>query len=87
MAKIKYRRSLSFLRNCKSMIPYIIYSELQLGMPNAEHQRNQRYMHTRARARLGLQTSPENFFYGEDRICWRALRQPATLWSSPLLSW
>ena len=36
------------------------YAELQLGM-----QRNQRYMQNVERVRLGLQTSPENFFYNE----------------------
>ena len=39
----------------------IAYAELQLGM-----QRNQRYMQNVERVRLGLQTSPENFFYGDD---------------------
>ena len=38
----------------------IAYAELQLGM-----QRNQRYMQNIERVRLGLQTSPENFFYDE----------------------
>ena len=38
----------------------IAYAELQLGM-----QRNQRYMQNKERVRLGLQTSPENFFYDE----------------------
>ena len=38
----------------------IAYAELQLGM-----QRNQRYMQNVERVRLGLQTSPENFFYDE----------------------
>ena len=38
----------------------IAYAELQLGM-----QRNQRYMQSLERVRLGLQTSPENFFYDE----------------------
>ena len=38
----------------------IAYAELQLGM-----QRNQRYMQNVERVRLGLQTSPENFFYNE----------------------
>jgi hypothetical protein len=38
----------------------IAYAELQLGM-----QRNQRYMQNLERVRLGLQTSPENFFYDE----------------------
>ena len=38
----------------------IAYAELQLGM-----QRNTRYMQSIERVRLGLQTSPENFFYGE----------------------
>ena len=49
----------------------IAYAELQLGM-----QRNTRYMQSIERVRLGLQTSPENFFYGDDRLHWRALRQP-----------
>ena len=39
----------------------IAYAELQLGM-----QRNQRYMQNVERVKLGLQTSPENFFYGDD---------------------
>ena len=39
-------------------------------------QRNQRYMQNVERVRLGLQTSPENFFYDDDRLHWRALRQP-----------
>jgi hypothetical protein len=38
----------------------IAYAELQLGM-----QRNKRYMQSKERVRLGLQTSPENFFYDE----------------------
>ena len=38
----------------------IVYAESQMGP-----QRNQRYMQTLARVRLGLQTSPENFFYDE----------------------
>ena len=38
----------------------IAYAELQLGM-----QRNMRYMQHKERVRLGLQTSPENFFYDE----------------------
>ena len=38
----------------------IAYAELQLGM-----QRNQRLMQNVERVRLGLQTSPENFFYDE----------------------
>ena len=38
----------------------IAYVESQMGP-----QRNQRYMQSIARVRLGLQTSPENFFYGE----------------------
>ena len=38
----------------------IAYAELQLGM-----QRNQRLMQNLERVRLGLQTSPENFFYDE----------------------
>ena len=38
----------------------IAYAEVQLGM-----QRNQRYMQNVERVRLGLQTSPENFFYNE----------------------
>jgi hypothetical protein len=38
----------------------IAYAELQFGM-----QRNQRYMQNLERVRLGLQTSPENFFYDE----------------------
>ena len=38
----------------------IAYVESQMGP-----MRNQRYMQTIARVRLGLQTSPENFFYGE----------------------
>ena len=38
----------------------VAYAELQLGM-----QRNQRYMQSLERVRLGLQTSPENFFYDE----------------------
>ena len=38
----------------------IAYAELQLGM-----KRNQRYMQNKERVRLGLQTSPENFFYDE----------------------
>ena len=38
----------------------IAYAEPQLGM-----QRNQRYMQSIERVRLGLQTSPENFFYNE----------------------
>jgi len=38
----------------------IAYAESQMGP-----QRNQRYMQTIARVRLGLQTSPENFFYDE----------------------
>ena len=38
----------------------IIYSELQLGM-----QRNTRYGQHKERVRLGLQTSPEYFFYDE----------------------
>ena len=38
----------------------IVYAESQMGP-----QRNQRYMQTLARVRLGLQTSPENFFYNE----------------------
>ena len=46
----------------------IAYAELQLGM-----QRNQRYMQNVERVRLGLQTSPENFFYGDDRLHWREL--------------
>jgi len=39
----------------------IAYAESQMGP-----MRNQRYMQTLARVRLGLQTSPENFFYNED---------------------
>jgi len=39
----------------------IAYAESQMGP-----MRNQRYMQTIARVRLGLQTSPENFFYNED---------------------
>ena len=39
----------------------IAYAELQFGM-----QRHQRYMQNIERVRLGLQTSPENFFYGDD---------------------
>ena len=38
----------------------IVYAESQMGP-----QRNQRYMQTLARVRLGLPTSPENFFYDE----------------------
>jgi hypothetical protein len=38
----------------------IIYAELQLGM-----QRNTRFGQHKERVRLGLQTSPENFFYDE----------------------
>jgi len=38
----------------------IAYVESQMGP-----MRNQRYMQSIARVRLGLQTSPENFFYGE----------------------
>ena len=38
----------------------IAYAERQMGP-----QRNQRYMQTIERVRLGLQTSPENFFYNE----------------------
>ena len=38
----------------------IAYAELQLGM-----QRNTRYGQHKERVRLGLQTSPENFFYDE----------------------
>ena len=38
----------------------IAYAERQMGP-----QRNQRYMQSIERVRLGLQTSPENFFYGE----------------------
>ena len=38
----------------------IAYAESQMGP-----MRNQRYMQTLARVRLGLQTSPENFFYDE----------------------
>ena len=38
----------------------IVYSELQLGM-----QRNTRLGQHKERVRLGLQTSPENFFYDE----------------------
>ena len=38
----------------------IAYVESQMGP-----MRNQRYMQTLARVRLGLQTSPENFFYDE----------------------
>ena len=38
----------------------IAYAELQLGM-----QRNTRYGQHKERVRLGLQTSPENFFYNE----------------------
>ena len=38
----------------------IAYVESQMGPL-----RNQRYMQSIARVRLGLQTSPENFFYGE----------------------
>ena len=38
----------------------IAYAELQLGM-----KRNQRYLQNLERVRLGLQTSPENFFYDE----------------------
>ena len=38
----------------------IAYAELQLGM-----QRNMRYGQHKERVRLGLQTSPENFFYDE----------------------
>ena len=38
----------------------IVYAELQLGM-----QRNTRYGQHKERVRLGLQTSPENFFYDE----------------------
>jgi len=39
----------------------IAYAELQLGM-----QRNTRFGQHKERVRLGLQTSPENFFYGMD---------------------
>ena len=39
----------------------IAYAEIQLGM-----QRNTRYGQHVERVRLGLQTSPENFFYGDD---------------------
>ena len=39
----------------------IVYAESQMGP-----MRNQRYMQSIARVRLGLQTSPENFFYNED---------------------
>ena len=38
----------------------ILYAELQLGM-----QRNTRFGQHKERVRLGLQTSPENFFYDE----------------------
>ena len=38
----------------------ILYAELQLGM-----QRNTRFAQHKERVRLGLQTSPENFFYDE----------------------
>ena len=38
----------------------IAYAERQMGP-----QRNQRYMQSIERVRLGLQTSPENFFYNE----------------------
>ena len=38
----------------------IAYSEVQLGW-----QRTKRYMQSLERVRLGLQTSPENFFYNE----------------------
>ena len=38
----------------------IAYAEVQFGW-----QRNKRYMQTLDRVRLGLQTSPENFFYDE----------------------
>ena len=39
----------------------IAYKELQLGM-----QRNTRFGQHKERVRLGLQVSPENFFYDED---------------------
>ena len=38
----------------------IAYAESQMGP-----MRNERYMQQLARVRLGLQTSPENFFYNQ----------------------
>ena len=60
MAKIKYAVA-ELSQELQIDDSVIIYSELQLGM-----QRNTRYGQHKERVRLGLQTSPENFFYGED---------------------
>ena len=48
----------------------IVYAESQMGP-----QRNQRYMQTLARVRLGLQTSPEELLLRRDRLCRCSVRE------------
>ena len=71
----------------------IAYAELQLGM-----QRNTRYGQHKERVRLGLQTSPENFFYDETAFAgapyvnlnaleFTALAGTPKLWPTTLRRW